>query len=187
MNKNLMILLVIVALLVTALIPSPYTQKNVVVQAQAGTLDLVINNKTGEKFNLVMKGPSTYNLMIKAGKQTVKILPGKYKYTYKACGGEEKKGTLEFKKNNQVLVLAVCKVKQAAGGMVNITVQNNTHGYMTLNLVGPATYRFSLKAGKNTITVAKGKYQYTATGCGGSVATGKIQLKKPRVWTWFCR
>lgn len=186
MNKKTLISLVIVALLVTALIPIPYTQETVVVQAQTGTLDLVINNKTGEKFNLVIKGPATYNLMIKPGKQTVKLLPGKYKYTYKACEAE-KKGTLEFKKNNQVLVLAACKTKKAAGGMVNITIQNNTHGYMTLNLVGPATYRFSLKAGKNTITVMKGKYQYTATGCGGSVATGTVQLKKPRVWTWFCR
>lgn len=186
MNKKLLILLVITSLLLTAFIPVPFTAQDVVGQAQSGTRQLVINNKTGEKFNLVLKGPATYNFMLKAGKQNVSILPGKYKYTYTACGGE-KKGTLEFKKDNQVLVLAACKVKNAEKGKVNITIQNNTHAYMTLNLVGPETYRFSLKAGKTVITVAKGKYQYTATGCGGSVATGVIQLKKPRVWTWFCR
>ncbi|MCU0488014.1 MAG: hypothetical protein MUE67_03565 [Anaerolineales bacterium] len=188
MKIKLVIAVIISALLLSGWAPVPIdwgAKQEETSQAAVATLTLVINNKTGETFTLTMKGPSTYTWTIKPGKNTQTIVPGKYKYNYKACGGTAKNGTVEVKKNNQTLVLAVCKQK-AGDKAVSVTIQNNTGGYMTLSLTGPATYRFQVKPGKSTINVIKGKYTYTAWGCGGSSASGTKNLKGGTIWTWWC-
>jgi len=189
MKFKILISFIIAALLFSAWTPveASWNPANATATAQAaGTMQLVVNNKTGESFKLVLKGPATYNWNLKPGKETFSVAPGKYKYTYKACGGTEKKGTVEVKKNNQTLVLAVCKQKNASGGMANIPIQNNTGGTVTLNLTGPATYHFSLAPGRSTISVLKGTYSYTAWGCGGASISGTKNLKGKNLWTWFC-
>jgi hypothetical protein len=190
MKIKILIPFIIIALLFSAWVPAQanWNPSTAATSTQAaGTVQLVVNNKTGESFNLVLKGPATYNWNLKPGKATFSVQPGKYKYTYKACGGTPKTGTVEVKKNNQTLVLAVCKQKNAsAGGMVNIPIQNNTGGTVTLSLTGPATYRFTLATGRSTISVLKGTYTYTAWGCGGASASGTKNLKGKNLWTWFC-
>lgn len=189
MKSKLFISMIIFALLFSAWVPveaKGYPSTVPDTTQATNPLQLVVNNKTGESFNLVLTGPKTYNWNIKPGKQTYSIAPGKYKYTYKACGGTPKKGTVEVKKNNQTLVLAVCRQKNASGGMVTIPIQNNTGGTVTLSLTGPATYRFFLAPGRSSISVMKGTYNYTAWGCGGASASGTKNLKGKNLWTWFC-
>ena len=189
MKIKIVIPLIILAMLLSGWGPASAEASSAsdpTLQTQTGTLQLIVNNKTGEKFNLVMKGPATYNWNIQAGKQTFSVVPGKYKYSYKACGGTEKKGTVEVKKNNHTLVLAVCKQQNKAGGTVNVVIQNNTGGSITLVLTGPGSYRFTLGTGKQTINVVKGTYQYTAYGCGGASSSGTKKLSGKSVWTWWC-
>lgn len=190
MKIKFFIALVIITLVITAWSPVPVTGNvpDISVTSQTtGTIQMVVNNKTGEKFNLVMTGPATYKWMVNTGKQTFSMLPGKYKYTYKACGGTEKTGTIQVKKDKQILTLAVCKQeKKPSGGLKQINIQNNTGGTVTLILTGPASYRFSLKSGKSTIMVLKGTYQFTAYGCGGASISGTKKLGGKAVWKWWC-
>jgi len=181
--------LLIAALMISAWTPIPVNlnppQENSS-QAAATSVQLVVNNKTGETLNLSLKGPATYNWNINPGKTTQTVVPGKYKYTYKACGGQ-KSGTVEAKKTGKVLTLAACNQKGAkAAGMVNVKIRNDTGGYVQLNLTGPATYTFSLAPGNSTIQIIKGKYQYTAWGCGGASVSGTKQLGGGITWTFFC-
>jgi hypothetical protein len=149
----------------------------------ATTYSLIVNNKTGQNVQLILTGPATYNFTVKMGKNTFTVQAGKYKYSYDACN-KTKKGTVVVEKNNKLLTIAACKGK-GTGGLVRVTVVNNTHGYMRLILTGPANYDFQLPTGKNAITVIRGKYQYTAYGCGASMS-GTVNMRQGRVWTFFC-
>lgn len=190
MQTKILMPIVIMALLLTAWSPVPFdlnAAEDLTAQAGVTNLNLIVNNKTGESFYLVLNGPANYNWSIQPGKQTFSILPGKYKYTYKACGGTPKNGTVVVKKNNHTLVLAVCRQqKTVADATVNVQIQNKTGGYITINLTGPATYRFNQPPGKSKIAVIKGQYSYTAWGCGGANITGKMKLGAGRVWTFWC-
>lgn len=63
----------------------------------------------------------------------------------------------------------------ACADMANIHVTNNTGGWMTVNLNGPAQYTFSFLQKDNDFSVCRGEYKYTAYGCsGGSSASGTI-------------
>lgn len=189
MKFKYIILMIIAALLMSAWGPMPVNwiaaNEENAATASASTLTVNVNNKTGETITLKMTGSTNYTFTIKAGKSTINVAPGKYKYTYQACQGQ-KKGTVEVKKNNTNLVLAACnKNQKAAGGLVKIVIQNNTGGYITLNLTGPSTYQFSLGTGKSTISVAKGTYQYVVYGCGASL-TGTKKFNGKFVWTFWC-
>jgi hypothetical protein len=190
MKFKLFIPILIAALIISAWTPAPVnwnTPQENSVQAAAATLQLVINNKTGATVNLSLKGPAgSYTWTVKSGKSTFSVASGQYKYSYKACD-KQVTGTVNVKKNGQVLSLPACSKKGTkAAGTVNVKVRNNTGGYVQLNLTGPATYTFSIAPGSSTINVIKGKYQYTAWGCGGSSISGTKQLGGGSTWTWWC-
>ncbi len=78
-----------------------------------------------------------------------------------------------MKKNGTLLTLAACpKNKKPAGGNADVKIKNDTGGTIWLSLSGPGTYNFSLAPGNSTITVLKGKYNYTVRGCGGASLSG---------------
>jgi hypothetical protein len=150
------------------------------------TYKLVLNNKTGETIKVTLTGPMTYTFTLQPGKTSQDVKPGKYRYSYQACQGE-KKGTVEVKKNGTLLVLAACpKNQKASSGEVNVKIKNDTGGTVWLNLSGPATYSFSLAPGKSTITVLKGRYNYTAYGCGGASVSGTKQIRSNMEWRFWC-
>ena len=150
------------------------------------TYKLVLNNKTGETIQITLTGPMTYTFTLQPGKTSQDVKPGKYRYTYKACQGE-KKGTVEVKKNGTLLVLAACPKNQKTGsGEAKVKIKNDTGGTIWLNLSGPANYNFTLAPGKTTITVLKGKYNFTIYGCGGGSSTGTQQLKDNMEWRFWC-
>jgi hypothetical protein len=63
----------------------------------------------------------------------------------------------------------------ACDNMGSIHVTNNTGGWMTVTLNGPAQYSFSFLQKDNDLSVCKGEYKYTAYGCsGGSSISGNI-------------
>jgi len=151
------------------------------------TYKLVLNNKTGQTVVITLNGPVIYTLTLQPGKTSQDVKPGKYRYTYEACQGK-KSGTVVVKKNGTLLTLAACpKNKKTSSKEVNVKIKNDTGGNVWLHLIGPDTYDFTLLSGKSTITVLKGKYTYTAYGCGGGSISGTKQLGGNLEWRFWCR
>jgi len=188
MKNKFVIFFILAAFLISAWGPLPANTNlatvNSVAQPAATTLTLVVNNKTGQTFPLTLQGPASYRWTVTPGKSNHEVAPGKYKYTYQACGGS-KSGTVEVKKDNQNLTLAVCKQKSGSA-TANVKITNDTGGTITINLTGPATYRFSFGPGKSTMSVIRGKYSFTVYGCGGGTVSGVKNLTSRLTWRFWC-
>ena len=72
-----------------------------------------------------------------------------------------------------------CKVNSV------IHIENDTGGYITLYLSGPAKFTFNIPAGKMDIPVCSGQYSYTGYGCGGSSLNGT--MKAGDTVNFYCR
>ncbi len=184
MKSKVFLILVLLAFVLSGYMPGAPVQ--MARAAETTTLSLLINNKTGETLQLNLVGPQTYTFTVLPGKSTQLVEPGKYKYTYLACQGK-KTGTFTISKNGKLLTLAACSKNQKQKSKeVKVRIDNRTGGVVWLNLVGPTTYQFSLKPGSSVIWVIKGKYQYTAFGCGGASVSGTRQLRSGMLWSWYC-
>jgi hypothetical protein len=62
----------------------------------------------------------------------------------------------------------------ACSDMASIHVTNNTSGWITLYLTGPAAYTFNFVQKDNDFSICRGEYKYTAYGCGGASTSGGI-------------
>ena len=153
--------------------------------ASAKVPKLTINNNTGETFRIKLSGPKTYYFSLQKGKVKFEVEQGKYSYSYTACGGLQS-GTVNVNKKGATLKLNCPKSSQKDGKLVKVTINNQTGGSVTLYLTGPKSYTFYLAAGKSSIEVEKGKYNFTAYGCGGASHSGTRNIKSKFVWRWFC-
>lgn len=72
------------------------------------------------------------------------------------------------------------------GKTVKVRIINDTGGTLTLNLNGPANYKFTFGPGTQTINVIQGTYNYTVWGCGTS-SSGSKKLKAGAEWRWYCK
>lgn len=184
MKGKLFLIVVMLAVMLSGWMPGATVQP--AQAAESDTLSLLINNKTGEIIQLTLMGPATYTFTLQVGKSTQQVLPGKYKYQYFACEGK-KTGTFTISKNGKLLVLAACSKNQKQKSKeIKVRIDNRTGGVVWLNLVGPASYQFSLKPGSSVIWVIKGKYTYTAFGCGGASTSGTRKLNSGMLWSWYC-
>jgi hypothetical protein len=138
---------------------------------------LTIDNKTGANVTVSLSGPRSYTLTATPGKSIHAVDPGKYKYSYQACGAA-KKGTLTVQAKAAKLPIAKCV-------MAGVTIQNDTGSNIYLTLSGTASYSFTLAPGKTKISVIKGKYVYRVSGACGAT-NGTTNLKKGDVWRWWC-
>ena len=145
--------------------------------AAAGSSGLTVDNKTGSTVTITLSGAGSYTIRAVPGKSSTAVAPGKYKFSYRACGAN-KTGTITVLSNPAKLTIAKCV-------MANITIQNDTGGNVSLSLTGPASYFFTLGTGKSKITAIKGKYDYRVSGVCGS-KTGTVTLGKGLVWRWWC-
>jgi hypothetical protein len=149
---------------------------------------LTINNNTGESFRITLSGPETYYFSLQKGKAKFEVKQGKYDYTYTACGGPQS-GKVNVNKKGATLKLNCPKSAQKDGQLIKVSIKNQTGGYVTLSLTsltGSQSYSFSLAPGASKIEVAKGKYSFTAWGCGGGSLSGTRNIKGQFVWKWFC-
>lgn len=71
-----------------------------------------------------------------------------------------------------------CKVNSV------IHIQNDTGGYITIYLTGPAKFTFNIASGSQGINVCAGQYSYTGYGCGGSALNGT--MKAGDKITFYC-
>jgi uncharacterized protein YraI len=77
--------------------------------------------------------------------------------------------------------------KQApAAKTIRVKIINDTGGYITINLNGPAVYSFSFPPGNSDMWVIPGTYNYTTWGCGTS-ASGTQKLSEGFEWKWYCQ
>lgn len=186
MKGKLFLITVLVALILSGWMPGAPVQP---AQAAAPTtLNLLVNNKTGETVTLYLVGPENYTFTVQPGKSTQLVEPGKYKYNYQACQGK-KTGTFIISKNGKQLTLAACSKNQKGkqkSKEVRVNISNQTGGTVWLTLTGPASYNFTLKTGSTAIWVIKGKYNYSAYGCGGAASSGTRKLRSGLTWTWYC-
>jgi len=68
----------------------------------------------------------------------------------------------------------------------SILIENNTGGWISIYLTGPAKFNFDLPAGNQTINVCPGQYSYTAYGCGGSSKNGSINANSSEGIELWC-
>ncbi len=147
----------------------------------AATARLVFNNKTGAKLDRLVLTPvvgtKTYTFYnVAPGTTEFSVEKGKYKMEYSACGKTKVK---------KVNITGTLKLNTASCPSTTININNQTGGTIYLTLTGPTTYRFTLAAGKNKITVWKGTYNYTCSGqCGRK--SGEIKFKGRMTWNWWC-
>lgn len=140
-------------------------------------VNVQFQNKTGSSVRITLTGPATVYLTLGNGKTKGELVPGTYKYSYEACG-KTNTGTFKVKKAGDTLVLPKCKSGGGggnSGGEGKIKIKNDTGGTITIYLTGPKNYTFYVSPGTTQLSVAKGKYNYTAYGCGGSTDTGTIK------------
>lgn len=151
----------------------------------ADTVHVQIQNKTGENVRISLSGPASYSFQLTSGKNKVEVQPGKYNYSYKACGGTQ---TGKFNaQNGATLTLPKCSSgSKAGGGEVKVTIKNNTGGTVTIYLSGPQSYVFSFGPGTSKMYITAGTYSYTVYGCGTSMSGTKKFKGGGLVWMFWC-
>lgn len=141
-------------------------------------------NKTGGSVVIILTGPATVYLTLNTGKTKSELIPGRYNYSYFACGITN---TGIFKvKPGATLALPKCKKGGGAANEAKQKITNNTGGTLTIVLSGPKNYTFYVATGKQQISLLKGKYNYTIYGCGGAVLTGTRKLPGGGNWVFWC-
>jgi len=146
---------------------------------------LTVNNMTGETFYITLIGAKPQYFYIQKGKANFEVEQGRYSYSYTACGGPQS-GIVNVKKKGVTLKLACPKSSEKDGKLIKVNISNQTGGSVTLYLTGPKSYTFYLAPGQSKIDVEKGKYNFTAYGCGGASLIGAKNINSKFVWRWFC-
>jgi hypothetical protein len=178
MKRRLFCLLIILAIFIPLLAPSGDAQA-------ADTVKLTVKNKSGSVFVLRLSGPESYTNTVKKGTSKFDVVPGVYRYSYTACGTTQTTGTINANKN---AVLVVAKCPPGLPPLVTFTLKNKTDGYLQLTMTGRQSYTFNVPPGDQKLTVYEDKYRYTATGCGGLTAKGRINIKSRfKWWEWTCK
>ncbi|TAK13775.1 MAG: hypothetical protein EPO32_04170 [Anaerolineae bacterium] len=155
--------------------------------AGTNTIQVRINNRTGVKLWITLRGPATYTLEMLSGLNKILVAKGTYTYSYEACG-KTNTGTFKATSPNVELKLPPCTVVGSDGEKaqtLRLKIQNDTGANMTLYLYGPANYTFTITPGVNQVYVVKGTYTYyNYTACG--YTSGTIVVKPQQVWRWWC-
>jgi hypothetical protein len=150
------------------------------------TVDISVDNRTGQSVSLFMNGPGQSETVFLASDQSesLEVLPGEYFYRYEACG-HMNFGTFSATAAEPTLILRKC----AGVSTSNIVVDNQTGSpfILTLNGLG-GLYGYWVPVGGLTIQVPAGGYQYNATTCGPNSGTVKASasLQQPIIWSWDC-
>lgn len=132
-------------------------------------------NKTGGQATLSLSGPHSYYFYLNTGKTKAEIIPGKYTYSYTACG-QAKTGKFNAKNDGVTLTLPKCSEDNKKSGESKITIKNNTGSSFYLTLTGPKTYTLYISAKSTKATVVSGKYKFSYQACD-KTNTGNFNAK----------
>ena len=146
--------IIILALLISGFMP-----------AQTGTVKVVFNNKTAEQVRISLTGPATYSFKLPTGKSNQQVLPGRYRYTYTACG-VQKRGSVTLKTSGDNLVIDECpRVPLTLPETYRVVVNNKTGETVSLLVYTPERFTISLQPGKTELDLRPGSYGYRYTAC----------------------
>jgi hypothetical protein len=146
--------------------------------AAVTTSKLTITNLSGSVVTVTFSGgPRYYRVTANPGKTYTNVEKGDYTIRMNPCGAWNIEGKVSAQRNNSVLKIAKCSL---------FKVNNHTGGYVTVNLSGVATYRFTAGQGLTTFKVYKGSYDLKAYGCGGSSLSKTINLNKNQTLNLWC-
>jgi hypothetical protein len=151
--------------------------QNVVAAASPNSI-LTITNKSIAMVTVTLTGPRSYTFYAQVGKMTQEILKGTYKYSYQACGLKFS-GTLKATAAKSRLPIAACKT-------TNLVILNFTDATVTLSLVGPATYYYTIPPHSSVrAKILRGTYSWSGV-CNGRSSSGTWVMNKARFLVW-CR
>ena len=175
-----------VATLLTLSAAAPFPPQLASANAQDDLVRFTIVNQGDKPIYLWMNGPAYYYLTVEAG--TAKIFTpkrGVYSYTITQCGLSTQ-STLDLTAHKKMIVPA-CGYrggKETKGSnrvdaselikLMRVNFKNETTGYITIILDGPADFVFVIPKGETkTYTIPKGHYTYTLYACG-SIGSGNF-------------
>lgn len=144
-------------------------------EAAGKLVKLTITNKSLGQVTVTLNGPKQYIILAKVGKTIQEIEKGQYVATFKACG-------INQTQKVNATANAQLQIKQCKTTI--LTVANYTNLYLTMTMVGPDTYSFSVPPHQKEVRkILSGTYRITAT-CNGRLftPTWKITSKKYFIW-----
>jgi hypothetical protein len=157
---------------------------------------VIVHNKTKVPVSITFTGPKVYTVTAAPGNLKVKVEPGKYTYSYVACGAEHSgqfdstggipaEGTnlgLSSRLGTTELTITKCRGdggNTSAGDEKNgdqteesrtiiLVVANQTSSTLYVTLVGPRTYQFLVSQGVSKFKIEPGIYDFSvqSSACG---------------------
>ena len=164
----------------TSLAPATAHAKSDAQNVTAATANsiLTISNKSIGPVTVSLTGHGTYTIVAPVGTTTQEVLKGTYKYSYKACGLSFS-GSLKATGAKSKIPIAACKT-------TNLVIQNLTDSTLTLNLVGPATYYYTIPPHSTSrAKILRGVYHWSGV-CLGGTSSGTWTITSARFLVW-CR
>jgi hypothetical protein len=154
---------------------------------RSNTVELLVQNKTGESVQLVLNGPEDTQTVFVDANQTLKVevVPGTYFYKYEACGLMNR-ATTQVDANEDVLTLTKC----AGTAISNININNKTGRAMIVTLTGAGgVYGYWVPPSGLNIQVPAGGYSFTSVACmsDSGIIKASARLGQPLIWTWTCQ
>ncbi len=156
----------------------------IVAPAQASSeVTLTITNLTQSKVILELHGPTDLTLTVEKPTTKVRVEPGKYEYSYRACG-VLREGTFTVTAGGKTFKLVKCE----KGLYATLVINNLTGRQFYLLLNGPKVYMLSIIPGDHKYTVQSGRYSYKAFVCA-ETRTGErgMKSKSNTDWIWSCK
>lgn len=173
LSKQILIGAITLILLVVTVIPA---------FAAVAEYALTVHNKTGGNVTLILRGPTDVDVEITRLTTVVKLEQGTYTYRYRACGLRNT-GTFTIGSGGRNLTLKKCE--KAPNG--TLVIDNRTGTTFYLRMYGPQRYNLIIKPGDNVVTIAAGRYTYSAPVCGETRVGDKgIKSKNNPDWVWTC-
>jgi len=179
-KKRLLFVFMAFVLAFTSLAPATAYARS---DAQTGTAAttnsiLTVNNKSIAPVTVILTGPGSYTIFAAVGTTTKEIPRGTYQYSYKACGLSVS-GVLKATAAKSKITITACKT-------TNLVIMNFTDSTLTVNLVGPATYNFTIPAHSAfRAKILRGVYHHSSV-CHGKSFTGTWTIASARFLIW-CR
>jgi len=168
-----------------------YESGEIDIQGEQATLNLPnkiatlkISNKSGADLQVSLQGKIPYFLNAAAGTSQHVIRRDTYQYSYYACG---KWQSGELKIDNNAFEFKIPSCQTASTGAIKVVIVNNTNGFLTLHLTGPQEYWFYISPGRETVSVVKGTYNYTVSGCGSASEIGTRKITSKIEWRFWCQ
>lgn len=173
LSKRIAIAVIVLVLLAATVVPA---------FAAASEYVLTVRNKTTTDVKLILRGPDDVDVEITRLTTIIRLEEGRYSYRYTACGLRQE-GSFLLGPSGRTLTLKKCEKDPNT----KINIDNRTGALFYLRLYGPHRYNFALNPGVTAVTIASGRYTYSALVCGEThIGDKAVKAKENKDWIWRC-